>query len=212
MSRTVVPAHLRNAADHVLDGPYCEVFTLSTEQKQSFLARVATGASMHRAASEIGVPFLVIGRELTNSDTFAGDLDAARLLRNMALEEIAVEQSTVGVDEVQTHQGRIVYDYVGDYELDEDGNWVPVSQDAERRPVTTKRLVTSNPTLLAILKANSDKYRERSELTLSDHTLDDNNVDAKITNQRDREKLLTLLRSRAKSRDPSPPDDDSDLL
>jgi hypothetical protein len=206
MARSVVPPHLRNAAG-VADGPYCEVHTPSLVQRQEFLSRIARGASMHAAASEVGLPFLAFGRLLVADETFASDLEAARVLRNMALEEIAIEQSTVGIDEVLTHQGRVSYEYEGDYELDESGEWRPMP-GSRRVPVTVKKLVTSNPSLLAILRANyPDKYRERSEVI----TRDGDKGPARITNQDDRTKLIALLKARASQRKQLP-DPNEDLL
>jgi len=200
--KTTLPRNVRETALTVKEDRAPTV-----DERQLFLERIARGASMHAAASEIGLPFVTFGRLLVSDETFAIDLEAARTLRNMALEEIMIQQATVGVDEVLTHQGRVSYEYEGDYELDPNGDWKPV-QGAVRVPITVKKLVTSNPTLLAILKANyPDKYRERSEVI---NRLGEA-APERITSQDDREKLIALLTKRALKRVPKP-DPDGDLL
>jgi len=209
MRRGDLPQELREKTAQIV-GPYSEVVVLTREQKQHYLAKIATGAAMHAAAREIGVPYLAIGRMIATDEQFANDLDIAKdMLRPMALEEIAIEQATVGVDEVLTHQGRISYEYVGEYMLGEDGKWVPLDETSERRPVTVKKIVTSNPLLVALLKANNrEKFTERTDINVRDNT----SAPDKITSEGDRAKLIALLAKRARARKQEDDNDGSDLI
>jgi hypothetical protein len=200
-----MPKHVIPPDSRITVGPFSEVVTLDRGQRQQFLSMIAEGASMHHACRELKVPLLAVGRALGSDEEFAADFEVAKTLRNMALENVLIEQSTVGIDEVLTHQGRISYEYTGEYELDENGEVVP---GAERTPVTVKKLVTSNASLLAILKANyPDKYRERSEVITREGAL----APERITSDDDRSKLIALLRKRAALRS-TKPDPDEDLL
>lgn len=196
MTRTVLPkaAWERNMTG-VEDGPLCALRELSPEETQQYLAAIATGASMHAAARALGIPYLAIGRRLAVDEVFAADLAVAKQMRLMALEEILIEQATVGVDEQLVHQGHKTYEYTEWTEPDEFGLREGVLES--RVPSTVKKLQTSNPTLLAILKANDrQKWMERSEVlntTPSD-------LPARIYNEGDREKLLGALRTRAAAR------------
>lgn len=173
MARRVLPPRIwQKQVSAIADGPMCEVRTLSPAERQRFLTMVAAGASMHAASAAIPVPFLVIGRLLVADEQFAADLEAAKRLRTMALEETLIDQATVGVDEPVVYQGAITASH--------------------------KKLVTSNPTLLAILKANDPgRWKERSEVT---HKGEVEEVPDRITNASDRDKILAALAKRAAER------------
>lgn len=155
-------------------GVHSEVVWLDDQQRQRFLTLVAQGMSFVSASNEIGVPYMAIGRELVINEQFATDLEAAKELRKLALEEIAIEQSTVGVDEPLTYQGEVM------------------THEITGEPVTVKKLVTGNSLLLALLKANSpDKFGDK--LTVNPGSKD---VPSKITKNAERDKLLALLERR----------------
>lgn len=136
---------------------------LTELQKNEYLERVALGRSLHGAAADMKLPYLLIVREQKHNPAFKEDLAIAMAVRGNALLEIALEQCTAGVDEPLTHQGRISYEYPNGYTLDDTGNVTP---ETERVPVTVKKLVTSNPMLLALLKALFPKqFAERVEVT-----------------------------------------------
>ncbi|MGE0367076.1 MAG: hypothetical protein AB7Q00_15210 [Phycisphaerales bacterium] len=187
-----------------------EVTTLTEQQRQQYLVAVASGASMHAAASALKVPYLVIGRLVTTDEGFAADLEIAKRLRLNALEETLIEQATVGIDEQLTHQGRPTFEYT-EYVEEEDeltGLVERIPVEDSRRYHTIKKLVTSNPSLLAILKANDRKWVDRSEVTTIQADLD---TPDRITGPTDREKIIKALEARAKARDVKP-DDVEDLL
>jgi hypothetical protein len=190
MSRETIPKQLLANIAGVLDGPYCEVVEPTKEQKQLYCAHIAIGSSMHRAASEVGLPYLSFGRALVTDEKFSEDLDAARALRSFALEEILLDQSTVGVDAPLTYQGHVTMVPVED----------ELTGEQTLQPMTIKKLITSNPSLVALLKANNpEKFRERSEVK---HTMPGENDDIpeRITNSGDREKIVALLARRARDR------------
>lgn len=180
---TVIPKHLRNAANSLADGPYCELFEPSREDRAAFLQRVAEGASFRQAATEVGLPYLAFGRLMVTDENFNLELEAAKILRAQALEEILLEQCTVGIQVPLTHQGKVT------------GHQI-------------QSLVTNNPSLLALLKANNpEKFRERSEVV---HRESDEPVPDRITTGSDRDRLLAALRQRAENRQPA--EDPEDLL
>lgn len=198
MTRSVLPRKVweQNMTGQ-LDGPYCELVELSEDQRQRYLGAVAAGASMHAAASALGIPFLAVGRLIAADETFAKDLDVAKQLRLMALEEILIDQASVGIDEPLTYQGSITHEYTEWGEPDEFGLRAGVEES--RRPVTIKKLVTSNPTLLAILKANDrEKWKDRSEVQ---HTPIAAELPARIHSESDREKLIAALERRVAERE-----------
>lgn len=144
-------------------GPFSPIIVPTREQKDAYLERVALGRSLHGAASDVGLPYMSFVRERKADKSFDDDVNIAVLARAGALLEIALEQCTVGVDEVLTHQGHISYEYPAGYELDEMGM---VKPGTVRKPVTVKKLVTSNPMLLALLKAlHPEQFKERVEVT-----------------------------------------------
>lgn len=186
MTRVVVPKVLRAP----IVGPYSDVpARLTREQCFIICEKIAGGASVRAAAHEAGASFIQYARELVANEEFAADIELAKKLRVDALEEIALEQATVGIDEVLTHQGHISINERGE-------------------PVTVKKLVTNNGLLLALLKANNrEKFTERSEVI----TRTDDDVPTRITSESDREKILAALRARAAKSLPAP-DPDEDLL
>lgn len=198
MARRVLPAELRNASG-VLDGPYCEIVEPSKELKQEYCARIALGASMHAAASECGIPYLAFGRALIADPEFANNLEVAKQLRTHALEEILLEQSTVGIDEQLTYQGH--------------PTMIADPETGELQPATVRKLVTSNPSLLALLKANyPEKFRDKQEIW--HHGQGDEEADGhgRITSDSDRDRLLRILSKRALERAQSEDNEDEDLL
>jgi hypothetical protein len=162
---------------------------------------------MQSAAKKLGVKYMAILRLIKADKQFETDIAIARQMRNLAAEEILFEQSTVGIDEVLVHQGAIQYEYPLGYELDEMGNTKP---GTVRVPVTVKKLVTSNPSLLAMLKANfPEKYRERSEVNVNQNPA--STVDAvpdRITSPADRAKMIAILNKRIAARMQRDPDED----
>jgi hypothetical protein len=204
MTRDVIPDSMVPAA-----GPFSALDVVSPADRNAYLELVATGASMQSAAKALGVKYMAILRLIKADPQFETDVQIARTMRNLAAEEIMFEQSTVGVDEVQVYQGHIMYEYPKGYELDDNGDAKP---GTERVPVTVKKLVTSNPSLMFLLKASfPEKYRERSEVNVnsaSKHTHDV--VPDRITSSDDRTKLIEVLQKRAAAR--RQPDPDEDLL
>lgn len=173
------------------------------DERQQFLARVAGGMSQHEAARELGLSWLAFGKLLVNDESFAADLEVARTLRVMALEEIAVQQCTVGIDEPLTHQGRITYDYKeGEYELDEGGNVLP---GATRTPVTVKKLVTNNAMLLALIKSRNAQFNDKSEVHVIPKQAQ---LDPRDASSRDKllEAMERSIAERVRARDAAKPD------
>jgi hypothetical protein len=202
MTRDVIPDHMVPAV-----GPYSALDVISDQDRNAYLELVATGASMQSAAKKLGVKYMAILRLIKADKQFETDIAIARQMRNLAAEEILFEQSTVGIDEVLVHQGAIQYEYPLGYELDEMGNTKP---GTVRVPVTVKKLVTSNPSLLAMLKANfPEKYRERSEVNVNQNPA--STVDAvpdRITSPADRAKMIAILNKRIAARMQRDPDED----
>jgi hypothetical protein len=202
MTRDVIPDHMVPAV-----GPYSALDVISDQDRNAYLELVATGASMQSAAKKLGVKYMAILRLIKADKQFETDIAIARQMRNLAAEEILFEQSTVGIDEVLVHQGAIQYEYPQGYELDEMGNTKP---NTVRVPVTVKKLVTSNPSLLSILKANfPEKYRERSEVNVNQKPA--STVDAvpdRITSPADRAKMIAILNKRIAARMQRDPDED----
>jgi hypothetical protein len=187
-------------------GLFSEIIVPTHEQKNAYLERVAVGRSLHGAASDLGLPYMSVVRERRVDAAFESDVQLALAARAGALLEIALEQCTVGVDEVLTHQGRVSYEYPNGYELDESGQPKP---DTPRVPVTVKKLVTSNATLIKLLTAlYPEQFKERSEVSVQGGKRVIDAVPDRITNQTDREKLIALLSKRAASR----ADPDEDLI
>jgi hypothetical protein len=202
MTRDVIPDSMLPAV-----GPYSALDVISDQDRNAYLELVATGASMQSAAKKLGVKYMAILRLIKADKQFETDIAIARQMRNLAAEEILFEQSTVGIDEVLVHQGAIQYEYPLGYELDEMGNTKP---GTVRVPVTVKKLVTSNPSLLAMLKANfPEKYRERSEVNVNQNPA--STVDAvpdRITSPADRAKMIAILNKRIAARMQRDPDED----
>jgi hypothetical protein len=188
-------------------GPYSALDVISDQDRNAYLELVATGASMQSAAKKLGVKYMAILRLIKADKQFETDIAIARQMRNLAAEEILFEQSTVGIDEVLVHQGAIQYEYPLGYELDEMGNTKP---GTVRVPVTVKKLVTSNPSLLAMLKANfPEKYRERSEVNVNQkQTSTADAVPDRITSPADRAKMIAILNKRIAARMQRDPDED----
>jgi hypothetical protein len=195
MSRSVIPG------DYVpVVGMFSEIVVLTSEQRNAFLEMVAGGAAVQVACTKLGVPRMSVMRLLKSDPQFAVDYDIALNMRGGALLEIALEQCTVGVDEVLTYQGHIQYEYPNGYSTDETGAVVP---GTVRNPVTVKKLVTSNAMLLALLKAiYPDKFVERSAVDVNNRSAPTRAdvVPDRITNNEDREKLIALLDKRALAR------------
>lgn len=164
--------------------PRCDLIDPTPEQKVMFLTKVAEGASMRVACRELGLPYAAITRALVVDADFAEQLQMAiKVLRPQALEEIAIELATVGIDKPLTYQGHVTM--------------VEDELTGEKVPHTVKELVTSHSLLLALLKANApDKFGDRSEII---HRPGDK-LPERITNQSDREKILAHLQKLAKSR------------
>jgi hypothetical protein len=202
MTRDVIPDHMVPAV-----GPYSALDVISDQDRNAYLELVATGASMQSAAKKLGVKYMAILRLIKADKQFETDIAIARQMRNLAAEEILFEQSTVGIDEVLVHQGAIQYEYPQGYELDEMGNTKP---NTVRVPVTVKKLVTSNPSLLSILKANfPEKYRERSEVNVNQkQTSTADAVPDRITSPADRAKMIAILNKRIAARMQRDPDED----
>jgi hypothetical protein len=202
MTRDVIPDHMVPAV-----GPYSALDVISDQDRNAFLELVATGAAMQSAAKKLGVKYMAILRLIKADKQFETDIAIARQMRNLAAEEILFEQSTVGIDEVLVHQGAIQYEYPHGYELDEMGNTKP---GTVRVPVTVKKLVTSNPSLLSILKANfPEKYRERSEVNVNQkQTSTADAVPDRITSPADRAKMIAILNKRIAARMQRDPDED----
>jgi hypothetical protein len=202
MTRDVIPDSMLPAV-----GPYSALDVISDQDRNAYLELVATGASMQSAAKKLGVKYMAILRLIKADKQFETDIAIARQMRNLAAEEILFEQSTVGIDEVLVHQGAIQYEYPQGYELDEMGNTKP---NTVRVPVTVKKLVTSNPSLLSILKANfPEKYRERSEVNVNQkQTSTADAVPDRITSPADRAKMIAILNKRIAARMQRDPDED----
>jgi len=184
-------------------GAHSVIIVPTTEQKNAYLERIAHGRSLHGAAADLDLPYMSFVRERRADDAFENDVKLALAVRGGAMLEIALEQCTVGVDKVLTHQGHVSYEYPNGYELDDEGNAKP---GTVRKPVTVKELVTTNSLLLALLKAiYPEQFKDRSEVSVNTIPT------ANATNDAEAQALLTYLEDRAlarrKVRDP-----DEDLL
>lgn len=181
-------------------GVFSEIIVPTIAQKAQYLEHVALGRSLHGAAADLGLPYMSVVRERRADEAFDNDLQIAIAARAGAWLEIAIEQCTVGVDEVITYQGHVSYEYPNGYELDASGR---PKTGTVRVPVTVKKLVTNNPMLLKLLAvAFPESFKDRSEVDVNNRSRGaaPESVPDRITSDGDRDKLIALLDKRARSR------------
>lgn len=191
--KTVLPRALSPKADEVNSTPYNELPRMTERQKTQFLELLIGGASQHRAASQLGIPRLLVVREAQLDEQFAKDLELALEARIDAIEELAIEFATQGTEKGVYHMGVLV---------------------------DTERHYGPHALLQFLLKANRpEKYKERTEQTLN---VNPAGPPPTVRDDRDAQRLLAKVRQQllpvieAQFTEVKPdevkPDDGSDLI
>jgi len=191
--KTVLPRALSPKADEVNSTPYNELPRMTERQKTQFLELLIGGASQHRAASQLGIPRLLVVREAHLDEQFAKDLELALEARIDAIEELAIEFATQGTERGVYHMGVLV---------------------------DTERQYGPHSLLQFLLKANKpEKYKERTEQTLNVNSA---GPPPTVRDDRDAQRLLAKVRQQllpvieAQFTEVKPdevkPDDGSDLI
>lgn len=163
--KTVLPKTLSPKPGDVSNADYDSSQRMEPWQKTAFLEMLIGGASQHRAATQLGIPRLLILREANLDPQFADDLQLALEARVDAIEEVAVEFATRGVEKGVYHQG---------FQVD------------------TQREYGAHALLQFLLKGNKpERYKDRSESTLN---VQRNEPPPAVRDDRDAQRLLAMMR------------------
>jgi hypothetical protein len=163
--KTVLPRALSPKADEVNSTPHNELRRMTERQKTRFLELLIGGSSQHRAASQLGIPRLLVVREAQLDEQFAKDLELALEARVDAIEELAIEFATQGTEKGVYHMGVLV---------------------------DTERQYGPHALLQFLLKANRpEKYKERTEQTLN---VNPAGPPPTVRDDRDAQRLLSKVR------------------